>query len=86
MWLGEAGQSLIRAVDDEIPYLRKQSAQLQQQVTDLERRHVDLLKSAASAAREYKQVCTGQGLCSPCILSACRQDALGWLHGYLVGI
>ena len=56
MWLGEAGQSLIRAVDHEIPHHRKQSAQLQQQLIDLERRHVDLLKSAASAAKEYKQV------------------------------
>ena len=70
VWLGEAGQSLIRAVDHEIPYLRKQSAQLQLQVIDLERRHADLLKSAALAAKEYKQVGlpARQDLWSPCIL------------------
>ena len=56
VWLGEAGQLLIRAVDCEIPCLRKQSATMQQHIIDLERRHVDLLKSAASAAKECKQV------------------------------
>lgn len=56
IFLGEAGQLLVRNVDFEIPYLKQQAAKEQQQLADLERKHTEHLHSAVHAARQYQQV------------------------------
>ncbi|KAK9811819.1 hypothetical protein WJX72_010763 [[Myrmecia] bisecta] len=62
VYLGEAGQTLLRNVDYEIPYADKQAAKLQQQLADLERKQADHLKSASASAAEYKQECKQLGI------------------------
>ena len=58
IFLGEAGQLLVRNVDFEIPYLKQQAAKEQQQLADFERKHNEHLHSAVQAARQYQQVRT----------------------------
>lgn len=54
--LGEAGNTLIRNVDFEIPYFKKQAEKLQQQIADHEHRHEEYLRNAEAASKDYKQV------------------------------
>ncbi len=56
IFLGEAGQLLVRNADFEIPYLKQQAAKEQQQLADLERKHTEHLHSAVQAARQHQQV------------------------------
>ena len=52
--LGEAAITLARNVDYEVPFYRKQAAKLQQQLSDLERKHAEHLRSAVLAAKQYR--------------------------------
>jgi hypothetical protein len=53
---------MVQNVDYEIPYLRKQLAKSNQQITDADRKHADYLRSAASCAAGFKQECAKQGI------------------------
>lgn len=52
--LGEAAVTLARNVDYEVPFYRKQAAKAQQQLSDLERKHAEHLRSAVLAAKQYR--------------------------------
>ena len=54
--LAEAGNTLIRNVDFEIPYFKKQAEKLQQQIGDQSQRHEEYLRNADSASKGFKQV------------------------------
>lgn len=60
--VAEAGLTLARNVDFEIPYLKKAAAKNQQLLGDLDRRKGEALKSAAAAAAEYLQECKAMGI------------------------
>lgn len=49
---------LIRNVDFEIPYFRKQAEKTQQQLADQEHKHEEYLRSAETATKDYNQVQT----------------------------
>lgn len=55
--LAEAGNTLIRNVEFEIPYFKKQAEKTQHQLSDQEHKHEEYLRNAESATKEYKQVC-----------------------------
>lgn len=60
---------MARNVDYEVPFYRKQAAKLQQQLSDLERKHAEHLRSAVLAAKEYRQV-----TCVRSKAETCSQD------------
>ncbi|KAL4459017.1 hypothetical protein ABPG75_013882 [Micractinium tetrahymenae] len=62
MYVAEAAQTLARNGDFEIPFLKKQAAKAQQQLSDLERRKAEAHKSAAAAAADFQQECQQLGI------------------------
>lgn len=72
MYVAEAAQTLARNADYEIPFLKKAAAKGQQQLADLERRKGEALKSAASAAAEYRQECQQLGVDSSNVRAGLR--------------
>lgn len=60
--LGEAGNTLIRNVDFEIPYFKKQAEKIQHQLADQEQKHEEYLRSAETATKEFQQECAELGI------------------------
>ena len=54
--LAEAGNTMIRNVDFEIPYFKKLAEKTQHQLADQEHKHEEYLRSAEAATRDYTQV------------------------------
>jgi hypothetical protein len=64
--VAEAGLTLARNADYEVPFHRRQAAKNQQLVADLERRQGEAAKSAAAAAAEFRAECEGLGVGAAC--------------------
>ncbi|KAA6425254.1 MAG: hypothetical protein FRX49_04749 [Trebouxia sp. A1-2] len=60
--LAEAGNTLIRNVDFEIPYFKKQAEKTQHQLSDQEHKHEEYLRHAEAATKEFKQECAELGI------------------------
>ncbi|CAD7703469.1 unnamed protein product [Ostreobium quekettii] len=60
--LGEAGLTLAQNVDYEIPFLKKAAEGLNKQVSDLEKRRAESLKSAANAAAGFRRAHEALGI------------------------
>ncbi|GLC43473.1 hypothetical protein PLESTM_001477200 [Pleodorina starrii] len=62
VFLGECAGILVQNVDFEIPYLRKQTAKLNQQIVDCDRKHAECLRNATLCAAKYKEECKKLGI------------------------
>ncbi|DBB09844.1 TPA: hypothetical protein ACH3X3_001459 [Trebouxia sp. C0006] len=60
--LAEAGNTLIRNVDFDIPYFKKQAEKTQHQLSDQEHKHEEYLHNAEAATKEFKQECAELGM------------------------
>ena len=49
---------MVRNVDFEIPYFKKQAEKTQHQLSDQEHKHEEYLHNAEAATKEFKQVCS----------------------------
>lgn len=65
--LGEAGNTLMRNVDFEIPYFKKQAEKLQQQIADHDHRHEEYLRNADTASKDFKEVSKQTKALTPCV-------------------
>ena len=65
--LGEAGNTLMRNVDFEIPYFKKQAEKLQQQIADHEHRHEEYLRNADAASKDFKEVIRQTQMLTACV-------------------
>lgn len=64
LYLAEAGLTLARNGEYELPYLKKQASKFQQQMSDFEKRKADALKSASLAAADHERYCMALGFSS----------------------
>jgi hypothetical protein len=62
LFLGEAALDMVRLVNYEIPYQRKQIGRLQQQLADLDKKEAEFRKNAGACAQRYKQACEELGI------------------------
>ncbi|GAQ85552.1 hypothetical protein KFL_002410020 [Klebsormidium nitens] len=62
LFLGEAALDLVRLVNYEVPFQRKQIARWQQQLADLDKKEAEFRKNAGVSAQRYKQACEELGI------------------------
>lgn len=62
LFLGEAAVDMVRLVNYEVPFQRKQIARLQQQLADLDKKESEFRKNAGVCAQRYKQACEELGI------------------------
>ncbi|DBB02880.1 TPA: hypothetical protein ACH3X1_013485 [Trebouxia sp. C0004] len=60
--LAESGNTLIRNVDFEIPYFKKQAEKTQHQLSDQEHKHEEYLRNAEGSTKEFKLECAELGI------------------------